>query len=184
MSTVLLKDNPASSSDHWNTQSDFMLLYAKASIPVSYPSLPLLWMASSSVIPSSDLKASQSILDFSSVLILGFFPPIWLRMLPIPAGRFELQKGKGDMLAYKIMLHKNLDGSTTKNIILYFMSKTEIIPKDILLTSFQHWCRHSLNAFIVVNTKDDVYLYIFFLSVALKCFGLLKTTPEKYNPLK
>lgn len=61
-------------------------------LTTSYPSLPLLWMASSSVIPSSDLKASQSSLDFSSVLILAFFPPILPRMLPIPAGRLELPK--------------------------------------------------------------------------------------------
>lgn len=62
---------------------------------VSYPSLPLLWIASSSVMPSSDLKASQSIFDFSSVLIFCFFPPIRPRMLDMPAGRLALQKQRG-----------------------------------------------------------------------------------------
>lgn len=61
------------------------------SIWISYPSLPLLWMASSSVMPSSTLKASQSIFDFSSVLIFCFFPPMRPKMLDMPAGRLPLQ---------------------------------------------------------------------------------------------
>lgn len=41
--------------------------------------------------PSSDLNASQSILDFSSVLIFCFFPPMRPRRLDIPAGRLALR---------------------------------------------------------------------------------------------
>lgn len=66
--------------------------------PVSYPSLPLLWMASSSEMPSSDLKASQSIFDFSSVLIFGFFPPIRLMRLDMPATRLALLTEQGEPL--------------------------------------------------------------------------------------
>lgn len=69
----------------------------RALISLSYPSLPLLCIASSSVIPSSYLKASQSIFDFSSVLIFCFFPPIRLSKLDMAAGRLELQTQNGDV---------------------------------------------------------------------------------------
>lgn len=106
-------------------------------------------------------------------------------MLPMPAGRFELQKGYGDMLTYKIMLHKILDGSTTKNIILYFMSKTEIYSKGHITNIFPTSMPTFTKCLHHGEHTEDVYLYIFFpVSVALKCFRLLKITPEKYNPLK
>lgn len=102
------------------------------SVSQSYPSRPLLWMASSSVIPSSDLKASQSNLDFSSVLILAFLPPMLPRMLPIPAGRFELPQEFGHVVICRAKADKcnNLDASTK---FLLSESKTEII------SLFLHW---------------------------------------------
>lgn len=58
----------------------------------SYPSFPRLWIASSSTMPSSSLKFSQSSLDFSSVLIFCFLEPIFPRRLLIPLGLFTLQE--------------------------------------------------------------------------------------------
>lgn len=50
----------------------------------SYPSFPRLWMASSSPMPSSSLKLSQSSLDFSRVLIFCFLAPIFPKRLLMP----------------------------------------------------------------------------------------------------
>lgn len=59
----------------------------------TFSALPRPWMASSSAIPSSDLKASQSNLDVSITLILAFFPPVSPKLFEIPAGRCELWPG-------------------------------------------------------------------------------------------
>ena len=54
----------------------------------SYPSFPRLWMASSSPMPSSYLKLSQSSLDFSRVLIC-FLAPIFPKRLLMPLDLFN-----------------------------------------------------------------------------------------------
>ena len=60
----------------------------------SYPSFPRLWMASSSPMPSSSLKLSQSSLDFSRVLIFCFLAPIFPKRLLMPLDLFNLGKAK------------------------------------------------------------------------------------------
>lgn len=64
--------------------------YACWRMLASYPSFPRLWMASSSPMPSSSLKVSQSSLDFSRVLSFCFLVPIFPRRLFMPLGRFTL----------------------------------------------------------------------------------------------
>ena len=91
-----------------------------------YPSFPRLWMASSSPMPSSSLKLSQSSLDFSRVLIFCFLALIFPKRLLMPLDLFNPDPAGGDGTA---------EGTLDWGFSFSFCLKKDLASLDVASTS-------------------------------------------------